>query len=256
MRILLTNDDGILAPGLEALYRSVKDLGHIDVVAPATQQTGVGHGISVATPMPVERVRVRDAFDGWSVGGRPADCVKLGILHLLDDRPDFVISGINAGLNTGMYTLYSGTVAAAAEAAVFFGIPSMAVSLEESQKPAWDLAGRIARRIFDHYSAARPAPGLCLNVNIPALENGRPKGVRVCPRTTITTAVDYRKELDSGGRQVYCFDGGDPEKINDPGTDTEAVLHGYVSVTPLRFDAADEAVMELVSRWDWPGRFD
>lgn len=103
-------------------------LRDVAVVAPETEQTGVGHGISVFTPMAVRRVRVKDLFEGWAVDGRPADCVKLAVLELLGWRPDFVISGINAGLNTGMYTLYSGTVAGAAEGAVFFGIPSTAAS--------------------------------------------------------------------------------------------------------------------------------
>jgi 5'-nucleotidase len=256
MRILLTNDDGILAPGIKALYRAVRDLGDIDVVAPASQQTAVGHGISVATPLTVERLLVRDAFQGWSVTGRPADCVKLGILRLLDHRPDFVISGINAGMNTGMYTLYSGTVAAAAEAALFFGIPSLAISLEEAPEPAWDLAGRIARRVFEQFLAARPAPGLCLNVNIPTPTDGRPHGIRVCRRTTVTATPDYRMETDPLGRAVYYFHPGDPQETCDPGTDSEAVLNGYVSVTPLSFDVTATSLLEAVSKWPWPTRFD
>jgi len=256
MRILVTNDDGILAPGLEALYRSVEGLGDIDVVAPASQQTAIGHGISVAAPLTVERLLVRDAFQGWSVTGRPADCVKLGILRLLDRRPDFVISGINAGINTGMYTSYSGTVAAAAEAALFFGIPSLAISLQEAPDPAWDLAGRIARRVFEHFVAARPDPGLCLNVNIPTPADGRPRGVRVCRRSTVTAAPDYRMEIDPLGRSVYYFHPGDPQETSDPGSDSEAVLSGYVSVTPLRFDATDPSLLETVSNWPWPTRFD
>jgi len=256
MRILLTNDDGITAPGMAALYRAVEDLGEVAVVAPETPQTGAGHGISVHTPMTVHRVQVKGIFEGWAVVGRPADCVKLAILELLAWRPDFVISGINAGLNTGMYTLYSGTVAAAAEAAVFFGLPSMAVSLELSDHPDFVRAGQVARRMFEPYAAAHPPAGTCLNVNIPALDSGWPEGVRVCPRSVITTNARYRKQTDADGRRVFCFDGGDPEKTREPGTDSEAVLQRYVAVTPLRFDVTDRESLPEVSKWDWPEEFE
>ncbi len=141
MRILLTNDDGILAPGIEALYRALADLGEIEVVAPETSQSAIGHAISVLTPMAAHRVSVKNVFEGWSVDGRPADCVKLAVLELLECRPDFVISGINAGVNTGINILYSGTVAGAAEGA-FFGVPSMAVSLELSDNLDFERAAR------------------------------------------------------------------------------------------------------------------
>lgn len=255
VRILLTNDDGILAPGIEALYRATESLGEVAVVAPETVQTGVGHGISVRTPMATRRVCVKGLFEGWAVDGRPADCVKLAILKLFDWRPDFVISGINAGLNTGMYTLYSGTVAGAAEGAVFFGIPSMAVSLELSDKPDFERAGKIARQVFECYAAAHPPAGTCINVNIPALDSGWPKGVRVCPTSDITTDAKYRGEIDSQGRQIFWFDGGDPEKAGQGDTDAQAVRNRYVAVTPLKFDATDRAALQKVSKWDWPESF-
>lgn len=252
MRILLTNDDGILAPGLAALHDAVRHCGDVDVVAPETPQSAVGHGISVLTPITARRIHPMDAFEGWAIGGRPADCVKLALLQLLDRRPDFVISGINAGLNTGLYTLYSGTVAAAAEAAVFFGIPSLAVSLESSAQPDFALAGRIARQVFECFAAARPPSGACLNVNIPDLGDGPPKGVRVCVRTPVLTGTRYRRETDAEGRLVFCFEGGDPEKTDHPGTDTEAVLQGFISITPLRFDATDETLLREAAGWNWP----
>ena len=255
MRILLTNDDGVFAPGIEALYRATESLGEVAVVAPETVQTGVGHGISVRTPMATRRVCVKGLFEGWAVEGRPADCVKLAILELLAWRPDFAISGINAGLNTGMYTLYSGTVAGAAEAAVFFGVPSMAVSLEVSDEPDFERAGTIARQVFDCYAAAQPPAGTCINVNIPALDSGWPKGIRVCPKSNITSDARYRREIDSQGRQIYCFDGGDPEKLGQGDTDAEAVRNRYVAVTPLQFDTTDRAALQTVSQWSWPARF-
>src|SRR5438105_5778795 len=128
MLILLTNDDGIRAPGLVAMYRELTKLGEVQVVAPETVQSATGHGITVGTPLLTDRVTVEDAFTGTAVDGRPADCVKLAIAKLLPRQPDLVVSGINSGANVGINVIYSGTVAAAIEAA-FLGLPSIAVSL-------------------------------------------------------------------------------------------------------------------------------
>jgi len=257
MRILLTNDDGILAPGLEALYRALRDLGQIEVVAPETPQSAVGHAISVLTPMPAHRVSVRNLFEGWGVDGRPADCVKLALLELLPWRPDFVVSGINAGANTGINILYSGTVAGAAEGA-FFGVPSLAVSLELSDKLDFERAAAIARQIFDRYVAAQPPPGTCLNVNIPALdarESGWPKGVRVCPQGVVPMNDRYHKHIDPRGRPVFYLDGAMPERGACPDSDLEAIADGYVAITPLKFDVTDRALLPVVEGWNWPQRF-
>ena len=128
MLILLTNDDGIRAPGLVAMYRELTRLGEVHVVAPETVQSATGHGITLSTPLLTQRVMVEDTFTGVSVDGRPADCVKLAVARILPRRPDLVISGINSGANVGINVIYSGTVAAAIEAA-FLGLPSVALSL-------------------------------------------------------------------------------------------------------------------------------
>ncbi len=256
MRFLLTNDDGILAPGLAALYRAVADLAEVEVVAPASEQTGVGHGITVGRPMVAQRTQVRDTFEGWAVDGRPADCVKLAVLKLLAQRPHFVISGINAGLNTGPYMLYSGTVAAAAEAAVFFGIPALAVSLEQSETPDFDRAGQIARLVIARFATAKPKPGTCLNVSIPAMRDGWPLGIRVCPHTTAVSGTRYHEESDAHGSRIFRFDGGDPERTNAPDTDAQAIRNRFVAITPLRFDLTDHAHLADVAGWDWPARFE
>jgi 5'-nucleotidase len=252
MRILFTNDDGIAAPGLAAVVSAFRDLGPSDVVAPEHAQTGVGHGITVGRPVTVRRMPFADARAAWAVDGRPADCVRLAVLELLECRPDFVISGINAGLNTGMYTLYSGTVAAAAEAAVFFRIPALAISLECSAEMNYALAARIARRIFDAAVAARAGAGLCLNVNIPVLRGGPPPGVRVCHRDPTTVERRFRREVDAQGRQVFWFDGGDPDKTGHPGSDTAAIRDGHVAVTPLTFSSSDQTLLDQVATWSWP----
>lgn len=256
MRILLTNDDGLHAPGLAALYRAVQNLGDIAVVAPEKQQTSTGHAITVLAPLPARRVRLNDAFDAWAVDGRPADCVRLALDELLDARPDFVISGINAGLNTGVYMLYSGTVAGAAEAAVFFGIPSMAVSLQLSDRLDFDGAARIARQIFDRFAAAGPPPGSCINVNIPALDAGPPKGVRACPQDLTIGPAAYRKQTDARGRDTFTLVPGDSQRTGRADTDTQAVLDHYVAITPLDFDLTDRRRLDALTTWDWPQTFE
>jgi 5'-nucleotidase len=256
MRILLTNDDGLCAPGLAALYCAVQDLGDIAVVAPEQQQTAASHAITVLAPLPARRVRFNDAFDAWAVAGRPADCVRLALNELLDARPDFVISGINAGLNTGVYMLYSGTVAGAAEAAVFFGIPAMAVSLQLSDRLDFDRAARIARRIFERFAAAGPPSGFCLNVNIPALDAGPLKGVRVCPQDLTIGPAAYRRETDAHGHDTFILVPGNPERTGRADTDTQAVLDRYVAVTPLNFDLTDHQLLDVLTAWSWPQTLD
>lgn len=254
MRILITNDDGILAPGLAALYSAVRDLGQVDVVAPATPQSAVGHAISVLTPLAVDRVHVNSVFWGWSVDGRPADCVKLAMHELLAQRPDFVLSGINSGVNTGINVLYSGTVAGAVEGA-FFGIPSVAFSLELSKELDFERAGVVARAVFERFAASRPAPGTVLNVNIPALDEGWPRGVRVCAQSTVPMADSYHRQVDPRGRPVYWLDGRLPEGELSPDSDLGAIRNRCVAITPLRFDMTHRELLPVVGALDWPQSF-
>ena len=254
MRLLLTNDDGILAPGLEALYRAVADLGHVDVVAPDDSQSGVGHAISVQKPLLVRRLHVNNVFHGWSVAGRPADCVKLAMIDLLDQRPDLVLSGINAGVNTGINVLYSGTIAGAVEAALF-GVPAIAFSLELMDELDFRMAGRVARSILDVIIAAQPIPGTCLSVNIPALDQGWPRGVRCCPQAPVNWKEHLQKQTESAGQTIYWLEGRPPEDDGDPQYDFAAVRAGYVAITPLRADLTDEARLREVAAWKWPAKF-
>src|SRR3982751_5186483 len=149
MLILLTNDDGIRGPGLVALYRELVKLGDVHVVAPETVQSATGHGITLTTPLLTSRVTIENAFTGTAVDGRPADCVKLAVAQLLPREPDLVVSGMNAGANVGVNVIYSGTVAAAIEAA-FLGVPSIAVSLHIGRgRPLFDVAAHHARRTIE-----------------------------------------------------------------------------------------------------------
>ncbi len=254
MRILITNDDGILAPGIEALYEAVQDLGRVDVVAPSDSQSAVGHAISVKKPLLVRRLHVNGVFYGWSVAGRPADCVKLAMIELLDERPDVVLSGINAGANTGINVLYSGTVAGAMEGALY-GVPSLALSLELSEELNFRMAGRIARQMVERFVAGEPAPGTCLSVNIPALDQGWPRGVRCCPQAPASWEEHYTKEDDGEGNTIYWLDGRQPAHEGFPDTDLAAIRDRYVSVTPLHANLTDRALLRAVSEWRWPASF-
>jgi len=254
VRVLLTNDDGILAPGIQALYQAVADLAEVEVVAPETSQSAIGHAISVRTPLAVRRVDVNGLCGGWSVDGRPADCVKLALVELLRQRPDFVLSGINAGANTGINVLYSGTVAGAIEGA-FFGIPSLAFSLELSDPMDFRRAGQIARLIFQRVIASRPTPHTCLSINIPALDRGWPRGVRCCPQGTVSWEERYEKQLAAEGHTVYSLDGRMPDVEAEDGSDQAALAQRYVTITPLRFNLTDQQALAQLTTWDWPQTF-
>src|SRR5437773_2976432 len=171
MRILLTNDDGVYAPGLRSLRKELQKLGDVVVVAPATEQSAVGHSITLLTPLLVQEVLDEENQPmGWAVEGRPADCVKLALLELLAEPPDLVVSGLNAGSNSGINVLYSGTVAAAIEGA-FFQRTSVAVSLEYTRPKPLDFAqgAALARKVIEQILAQQPPTGTLFNVNIPAL---------------------------------------------------------------------------------------
>src|ERR671917_462984 len=162
MLILLTNDDGIRAPGLVAMYRELVKLGEVHVVAPETVQSATGHGITLSTPLLTQRMTVEETFTGTAVDGRPADCVKLAVAKILPRPPDLVVSGINSGANVGINVLYSGTVAAAIEAA-FLGLPSVAVSLYLRNEVPLDYArtAHFARRTVEQILAAGLKGGHC-----------------------------------------------------------------------------------------------
>ncbi len=251
MRILLSNDDGIMAPGILAMYKALDGLGDIDVVAPEGVQSGGSHAITIRHPVLWKSVRVGDCFTGTSVEGTPADCVKLAINSLLPNRPDLVVSGINAGLNTGIHVLYSGTVAAAIEGAIF-GCPAVAVSFELYRDMDFAAAGRIARSIIDRIAADGFEPGTVYNINIPDLTDGPPRGIRVAPQSTQPMDERIERRSDPYGREYYWLTG-DFKNIGDEAdTDRHAISKGYVCVTPLHFNLTDGDLTKKMSGWKWP----
>jgi 5'-nucleotidase len=255
MLILLTNDDGIYAPGLVAMYRELVGLGEVRVVAPETVQSATGHGITLDTPLLTSRVTVQDTFTGTSVDGRPADCVKLAAAKLLPRPPDLVVSGINSGANVGINVIYSGTVAAAIEAA-FLGLPAIAVSLYLRREIPTDYARTavLARQTIEQILAAGLGPGRVASVNIPPLRPGeQPTGTRVVRQCVRPWPDTYEERKDPRGRSYFwnssVFTLGD----TDDDTDVAALRHGYITVTPLHFDLTHYPMMREWKEREWGG---
>src|SRR5438552_15820424 len=206
MRILLTNDDGIYAPGLRALRLELQKLGTVTVVAPATEQSAAGHSVTLLNPLLVSEVFDDDAttFIGWAVEGRPADCVKLALLELLPDPPDVIVSGLNAGSNAGINVLYSGTVAAAIEGA-FYRRTAIAVSLEYTKPKPLDFprAAELARGVIEQIMAHGPAEGTLFNVNIPSFDKGPVRGVRCVPQNVAPYLETFDRRRYPRGRIYF-----------------------------------------------------
>jgi 5'-nucleotidase len=253
MHILLTNDDGIYAPGLRALFPELRKLGNVTVVAPAAEQSAVGHSVTLTTPLVVQEV-LDDARRpmGWAVEGKPADCVKLAIRELLPNPPDVLVSGLNAGSNAGINVLYSGTVAAAIEGA-FFRVVSIACSLESSRSrpPDFPEGAVLARQVIDRILARRPASGTLFNINIPDLEMGPVKGVRIVPQNVAPYVETYDRRTDPRGRVYFWSNPGFSCPAPHPDTDVAALAEGYITVTPLQFDLTRIELMREMGEWDW-----
>jgi 5'-nucleotidase len=253
VRILLTNDDGVYAPGLRALRSELKKLGEVTVVAPATEQSAAGHSITLLTPLLVQEV-LDEANQpmGWAVEGRPADCVKLGLLELLPERPDVIVSGLNAGSNAGINVLYSGTVAAAIEGA-FTRHTSIAVSLEYTKpKPLnFPRAAELARLVIEQILTHQPAQGTLFNVNIPSLEKGPIRGIRVVPQNVAPYVETFDRRVDPRGRVYFWSNPGINCPEPHPDTDVSAMQEGYITVTPLQFNLTHAVLLEQMGKWQW-----
>jgi 5'-nucleotidase len=250
-KILLSNDDGIYAPGIQALYDAVKDLGDVTVVAPAGEQSAVGHAITLSDPIKAKQIQRNGSCFGYAVGGTPADCVKLAVCALLPEPPDLVLSGINLGPNTGISVIYSGTVSAATEGTIL-GIPSVAISLSSYQKPQWDTAARVARQVTKHVLRAGLPPDTLLNVNVPSLPAKKIKGYRVTRMGRSRFVEKFDRRTDPQGNVYYWMDG-DLELLGDvDDTDIVAVREGYISLTPIWFDLTHREALSTFRAWQLP----
>lgn len=245
---LVCNDDGIYAPGIHALVRELSKTGDVSVVAPDTQQSAVGHAITVSYPLRAHKYFIGEKFFGYAVAGTPADAVKLGVKSLLRRKPDVLVSGINHGSNTAISVIYSGTVSAATEGTIL-GIPSIAVSLTTYGKADFSYAAIVARKIamlvFNH---GLPR-GTLLNVNVPAVSRERIEGIMITHqgRSTWDDHFDMRK--DPGNKEYYWLTGRLENANGDPGSDQWAIERKFVSVTPIHYDLTDYTMAETLAKW-------
>jgi 5'-nucleotidase len=247
--ILLTNDDGIYAPGLAAMERELERLGDVYVVSPATEQSGVGHSITYLSPLVVKELFQGHQRRGWAVEGSPADCVKVGIFEFCPRLPDLIVSGINSGLNAGINVLYSGTVAAAIEGA-FFGITSVAVSLEFNEQAAFDRAAAVARRVIEQILERKRPQGELYNLNIPiaALDVPNPP-LSVVPMGLSRSLEQYEKRIDPRGRSYFWALSDPVAPTSQHETDISALRKGSITLTPLDFDLTKRSALAEMERW-------
>jgi 5'-nucleotidase len=251
MKVLLTNDDGIYAPGLEALYQELRSDFDLNIVAPESEMSAVGHAISLTSPLRVREVHQDGAFFGYAVGGTPADCVKIGVQELLDERPDMIISGINPGANVGVNVLYSGTVSAATEGA-FLGIPSAAISLNTRQGPDFRFAARFAREIIRFIDKRGLETGTALNVNIPAVPADQIHGVSICRQGVGRFRESFERRIDPRGNVYFWLSGETPVEYDNTDTDTGALRENRITMTPISYDLTCEREMKRLGDGDLP----
>ncbi|WP_457653093.1 5'/3'-nucleotidase SurE [Rhodocaloribacter sp.] len=252
--ILISNDDGIDAPGLRALASALAGLGDLCVVAPLTEQSAVGHAITVrdpvrARPWPFE---TPDVVAAYAVTGTPADCVKLAIDKLVPRRPDLVVSGINQGPNAAVNVIYSGTVSAATEAAIL-GIDAVAVSLCQWRGGDFLPAGRYARRIARNVLREGLPAGVLLNVNVPALPLDEIRGVAVTRQAHSRWEESFVDRVDPSNQPYYWLTGRFVNLDEGADTDLAAIDNGYVSITPLHYDLTAYEALEALRSRSWDG---
>lgn len=249
--ILISNDDGIHAPGILALIQVAQEFGNVTVVAPDSPQSAMGHAISVGKPLRLEKEDLLEDQVGYACSGTPADCVKLATGVLLDKEPDIVLSGINHGSNASISAMYSGTLSAAREGAIQ-RIPAIGFSLLNFSHDAdMEPSKGIVRKVLELALKAPLAPGHCLNVNIPDLPADEIKGLRVTRQAEGRWVEEFDKRTDPYGRKYYWLTG--RFELYDKGIDTDyhALSEGYVSVTPVMHDLTAHEQMSVLNRWNW-----
>ncbi len=244
MKILVTNDDGIYAPGIYALYKELAKIADVTVVAPDSEQSSVGHGITLYYPLFVKKVHRKDKFFGYALSGKPADCVKFGVDIILKSKPDLVVSGINSGGNDGCSVFYSGTVAGAREGTLM-GIDSIAMSLDCYDEPDFTYAAKVAAQLAKKIYKHKLPQGTFLNVNVP---KGKPKGIKVTRQGTDPIHGQFEKRQNPHDRTYYWMSGKMPVHKNDNSIDTYALTNGYVTVTPVHCDLTDESTLKKLTK--------
>ena len=253
MHILLTNDDGISAPGLLALAKEMQALGNVTVFAPDHNWSASGHVKTLHRPLRVSEYPLFDGIRALTTDGAPSDCVALAVLGLVKEKIDVVVSGINSNANLGHDVTYSGTVTAAMEAAIWH-LPGVAVSVESSQQNGildYTTAAQVAREVVATAMENGFPPNTLLNVNVPYLPYKELKGFMVTRQGLRVYLDRLVTREDPRGRPYYWIGGDAPTGVPDEGTDFGALEDGYVSITPLGLDLTAYDVMETLQQWKW-----
>jgi len=248
MHILLTNDDGIYAEGIYAAYKELSKIADVTVVAPESEQSSVGHGITLFYPLFVKKISLKNRFEGHAISGKPADCVKFAVSVLLKGKkPDLVISGINFGGNDGCSVFYSGTVAAAREGALM-GIKSFAISLNCFDNPDFSTTAKFTAKFAKWVCKNTLPDGTFLNVNVPP---GKPKGTRFTRQGTEPIHEVFEKRKSPHSNHYYWMGGKMPVHRNDNSIDTYALKNKYITITPIHSDLTDETFLNKVKNYDF-----
>lgn len=248
LHILLVNDDGIHSPGIWALRQTLKLDHQVVVVAPERERSAVSHAITLHKPLRAYQVAINGQGEGWAVTGTPADCIKIALLELLDTKPDLVISGINAGANTGVNMNYSGTLAAAKEA-ILYGVPALAVSIQGGETFRYDEAAGFIARLAPKVVAKGLPPGVLLNINFPNMAMDRMAGVRIA-RQGCDLYDEYIEKRRDPRNRVYYWQGYESQPVYArPDSDGALLEKGFVSITPVQCDMTDYDAMALLADW-------
>jgi len=249
--ILITNDDGITAPGINALVEALKPLGQVVVVAPDSPQSGMGHAITMNHPLRMEKVHLFEGVDAYQCSGTPADCVKLAVDKVMHRKPDLLVSGINHGSNSSINVIYSGTMSAAMEGAIE-GIKSIGFSLNDYKFDADFTASMHYVKLISALVLEKGLPpGTLLNVNIPQLSLNEIKGLKICRQAKAKWVEEFYERVDPHNRKYYWLTG--KFVNNDHGEDTDewALANGYVSVVPTQFDLTAHHAIATLNTWDF-----
>lgn len=252
MKILVSNDDGIDSLGIAVLTKYMKEVGEVTVVAPRTEQSAVGHAITMQIPLRVTEYFKNGDFFGYAVDGTPADCVKMGVRNIMKTKPDIVISGINHGSNAAINIIYSGTVSAAREAAIM-DIPAIAISLTDHAPKHFDYAAKVVAELAKMVIENGLPKGTCLNVNVPDLPEEEIKGILLTKQGTSKWDDVYAERQDPYGRNYYWLTGKLIETDTKLEDDYFALKSNYVAVTPIHFDLTDYETYDEMKNWELNG---
>lgn len=249
MRVLITNDDGITSPGIAALVHAFDPVAEVYVVAPEHERSATGHAITLHKPLRAHPAGIAgSAARAWATNGTPADCVALGMLDLISERPDVVVSGINVGPNMGRDLTYSGTVSGAMEGAIF-RVPSIAVSIGAFRNPVFTVAAEFAVDLARAILTNGLPPDTLLNVNVPNLPREEIAGIAITRQGTKRYISRLEKRTDPRGRAYYWLTGEPAPQADEEGTDSWALARGQISVTPIGLDLTSSALRGIIERW-------